>query len=133
MLYINPNTVSPKIYIDFTKLLFEVSGISVLDDPRAFYQPVISYVENNFYQVKDSIYQRGNPSLTLHFYLRETGIYDLLMIRQLDHVLHKISEFKTYIIWYYNPFIESTVETGKEVENTFLNTVRLVKDSVHIK
>lgn len=129
MLYINAPPSSPKVVIDFTQILFEISGNSCVDEPLAFYQPIFKYIDDNFYQVKDSIYQRANPSLTLHFYLRHVGLRDIEMIRQIDGQFFPIQEFKTYVHWHYNPNDEESVERANNVQRTFLNPIRLIPDS----
>lgn len=130
MLYINASHNSPKVVIDFTQILFEISGDSCVDEPLAFYNPIFQYIDSHFYQVKDSIYQRANPSLTLHFYLRYVGLQDIEMIRQIDGIFFPIQEFKTYIRWYYNPNDDESVERANNVQNTFLNPIRIIPNSV---
>ena len=132
MLYIKASNNSPKIVIDFSQILFEISGDTFLDEPLTFYQPVFQYIYSNFYQVKDSIYQRGNPSLTLHFYLRYIGLQDIEMIRQIDWIFFDIQEFTTFIYWYYNPENHESFEQANDVKNTFLNHVRLIPNSVDV-
>ncbi len=60
MFYKNATNNSPKIIIDFPKLLFEMSGCSNVENALQFYQPVFNYVANNFYQIKNTIYQKKN-------------------------------------------------------------------------
>jgi hypothetical protein len=130
MLYILATDKSPKIYIDFTQVLFEVSGSSNLDNPEEFYQPVFQYICDNFYQVKDSIYQRSSPSLTLHFYINHLGQKDFEMLQKMDSFLSKVEEFKTYVFWYYKPDQIESVEQANKVKSSFSNYVRLIENSV---
>lgn len=131
MLSIMPTDKSPKIIIDFTTLLFEVSGSSILDEAVLFYKPIFEYIYENFYQVANSIYHYQSVSLTLHFYLREIGEQDLQMIRKIDDLFFKIQEFKTYIYWYYDYNNPNAHKIAEEVQQTFKNNVRLIGNSVH--
>lgn len=128
MLYIQASTNSPKVIIDFTKLLFEINGNSYIDDPLIFYKPVLEYIETNFYQIKDSIYHYRSISITLHFYIKYINWQNLEIIRQIDCFFSRIKEFDTYIYWYYNSESEDQTETAVDVEQTFLNKVRLIKN-----
>lgn len=132
MFYKNATNNSPKIIIDFPKLLFEMSGCSNVENALQFYQPVFNYVANNFYQIKNTIYQKKNPSITLHFYLKYVGMQDVEMLRQLDSIFFKIKEFNTFIYWYYNPHNTENVELANDIKLTFLNHVRLIENSVHV-
>lgn len=132
MYSVGPGENSPKIIINFEELLFEISGISMLDDPDAFYEPMMAYVRDHFYQVSQSVYDRGAPSLTIHFYLSQTGDSDLHVLQKLDGFMHEISEFRTFIYWYYNPAKPKASETALKVQQTFKNPVRLIENSVHV-
>lgn len=127
----NDNT--PQIIIDFQQLLFEISGNSAASDPAAFYQPVLDYIYDNFYEVNNSIYQRSSPQLTLHFYMGTIAHADMEMIRKIDELLNRIKEFTTYIYWYFHPERKESIEQGEWVKLQFLNPTRLISDSVHIK
>lgn len=128
--YLEATDNSPKVVIDLPALLFEVSGISAMSDPRPFYEQIFRHLDEHLHEVASSIYQRGEPQLTLHFYLRYAAMADLLMLRQLDKQLSGIQLFKTYIYWYYNPDLEDTVDLAREVSQTFLNPVRLIYHSL---
>lgn len=130
-IYIKETKNSPKIVIDFPKLLFEISGVSTLENPLLFYQPIFNYISADFYQIKDSIYQRNTTSITLHFYLKYAGMQDVEMIREIDRLFFQIKEFTTYIYWHYNPYNPESVELANDIKNTFLNYVRLIEDNVH--
>ncbi|MCU0439254.1 MAG: DUF1987 domain-containing protein [Raineya sp.] len=130
MIYIEASKNSPKVYIDFEQLLFEISGISVLDEPLAFYQKIFKYIENDFYLVKNALFQNEKkPNLTLHFYLRYIGVQDKEMLRQIDWLFFHIKEFTTFIYWYYNPEDEDQVELANDIQSKFLNQVRLIHHS----
>ncbi len=124
---------TPQIIIDFPQLLFEVSGNSTADDPAAFYQPVLDYIYNNFYEISQSICQRSSPQITLHFYLGTIAPADLEMIRKIDELLNGIKEFTTYNCWYFHPGKKESIEQGERVKAMFLNSTRLIADSVHVK
>jgi len=124
---------TPQIIIDFPQLLFEVSGNSTADDPAAFYQPVLDYIYNNFYEISQSICQRSSPQITLHFYLGTIAPADLEMIRKIDELLNGIKEFTTYNCWYFHPGKKESIEQGERVKALFLNSTRLIADSVHVK
>ena len=124
---------TPQIIIDFPQLLFEISGNSAASDPAAFYQPVLDYIYDNFYEVNNSIYQRSSPQLTLHFYMGTIAPADLEMIRKIDELLNRINEFTTYIYWYFHPERKESIEQGERVKSLFLNSTRLISDSVHVK
>ena len=124
---------TPQIIIDFPQLLFEVSGNSTADDPAAFYQPVLDYIYNNFYEISQSICQRSSPQITLHFYLGTIAPADLEMIRKIDELLNGIKEFTTYNCWYFHPDKKESIEQGERVKALFLNSTRLIADSVHVK
>lgn len=132
MLYIKPTSNSPKIVVDFSSLLFEVSGISKLENALEFYQPVFDYINDNFFQIKDSIYQRNTVSITLHFYIKYAGIQDILMLRQIDWLFSRCKEFTTYIYWYYNPYKTDSIELANDINHTFLNNVRLIEHSLNL-
>lgn len=124
---------TPQIIIDFPQLLFEMSGNSTANDPAAFYQPVLDYIYSNFYEVNNSIHQRSSPQLTLHFYMGSIAPADLEMIRKIDELFHRINEFTTYNYWYFHPGKEESIEQGEKIKTLFLNTTRLIADSVHVK
>lgn len=132
MLYINETFSSPKVVINFPELLFEISGVSMVDDPESFYEPVFNHIDEHYYQVLNSIYQRSSPQLTLHFYMKETGAADMEIFRKIDKRFSEIGEFTTYIYWYYNPGKETSVKCAVEVEKTFTNSTRLIQNSVHV-
>lgn len=125
-------TNTPQIIIDFPQLLFEISGNSAASDPASFYQPVLDYVYNNFYEVNNSIHQRSSPQLTLHFYMGTIAPADLEMIRKIDELFHRIKEFTTYNYWYFHPDRKESIEQGEWVKGKFLNQTRLIADSVHV-
>lgn len=124
---------TPQIIIDFPQLLFEISGNSAADDPAAFYQHVLDYIYNNFYEISNSSYQRSSPQITLHFYMGKVSPADLEMIRKIDEQLNGIKEFTTYNYWYFHPDKKESIEQGERVKALFLNSTRLIADSVHIK
>ena len=124
---------TPQIIIDFPQLLFEISGNSTADDPAAFYQPVLDYIYNNFYEISNSSYQRSSPQITLHFYMGTIAPADLEMIRKIDEQLNGIKEFTTYNCWYFHPDKKESIEQGERVKALFLNSTRLIADSVHVK
>lgn len=124
---------TPQIIIDFPQLLFEMSGNSTSNDPATFYQPVLDYIYSNFYEVNNSIHQRSSPQLTLHFYMGSIAPADLEMIRKIDELFHRINEFTTYNYWYFHPGKEESIEQGEKIKTLFLNTTRLIADSVHVK
>lgn len=126
MLYIKATARSPKVVIDFRQVLFEISGNSYIDEPLTFYQPIFQYITENFYEVHNSTYYRGAPKLTLHFYLEYVSAQNVLMLRQLDWMFYQIKEFSTYVYWYYDPNEEAEVALALDVQETFLNPVRLI-------
>lgn len=132
MYSVRPGEKTPKIIINFQELLFEISGVSMHDDPEAFYEPMMAYIRDNFYQVSQSVYSPGAPSLTLQFYLSQTGEADLQALQKLDHFMHGITEFRTFIYWYYNPQKPASVATATRVQQHFQNPVRLIENSVHV-
>lgn len=132
MLSIKPTSNSPKIIIDFKEVLFEVSGVSKLEDPATFYNPVLRYIQDNFFDVQNSIHYSGAPSLTIHFYLSEVADRDLEMIAQIDDFLSRVSEFRTYIYWYFNDEKPLSVSTAERVKQTFKNFTRLIKNNVWV-
>ena len=124
---------TPQIIIDFPQLLFEISGNSAADDPAAFYQHVLDYIYNNFYEISYSSYQRSSPQITLHFYMGKVSPADLEMIRKIDEQLNGIKEFTTYNYWYFHLDKKESIEQGERVKALFLNSTRLIADSVHVK
>jgi hypothetical protein len=132
MLFIQQTEKSPKVNIDFTQVLFEVSGTSCMEDPSPFYNHILEYISSNFYEVQQSTYYPGKPNLVLHFYMRNIGWNDIEMIRKIDAFLFSIDEFKTAICWYYNPAKNVLAEKAFFMRDNCLNRVRLVEDSVHV-
>lgn len=126
-------TNTPQIIIDLPQLLFEISGNSAASDPADFYQPVLDYIYENFYEVNNSIYQRSSPQLTLHFYMGTIATGDLEMIRKIDELFNGIKEFTTYNYWYFHPGKKESIEQAEHAKSLFLNSTRLIADSVHIK
>nr|HPH32722.1 hypothetical protein [Chitinophagaceae bacterium] len=81
----------------------------------------------------NSSYQRSSPQITLHFYMGMIASTDLEMIRKIDELFNGIKEFTTYNYWYFHPGIKESIEQGERVKSLFLNSTRLISDSVHIK
>jgi hypothetical protein len=131
-LTIKETNTSPTVIINFSELLFEISGVSLMDEPSSFYEQIFSYIDTHYYQVVQSIYQRTSPQLTLHFYMKQIGPADMQMFRKIDKQFSEIGEFTTYVYWYYNPNKEDSVLLADEVEKTFINPTRLIPNSVHV-
>lgn len=131
-LSIKETDTSPTVIINFPELLFEISGVSLMDEPASFYEQIFSYIDTNYYQVVKSIHQRNSPQLTLHFYMKKIGNADMEMFRKTDKLFSEIGEFTTYVYWYYNPNKEDSVLQAQKVEKTFINPTRLIPNSVHV-
>lgn len=129
MFYLNATEFSPKIVINFNEILFEMSGTSKLEDPNAFYQPVIEYVKTNFFEVQNSIHYSGEPRLTLHFYMKKVDPGDMEKIREIVEFIASIQEFRSGVYWYYNPNDENSTRQAQEVKQTFAAQVRLLENT----
>jgi len=127
--YLHPTENSPVVIIDFPTLLFEARGNFLVEKPDAFYAPIFQYIYSNFYQIKNSIYFRDIPTLTLHLYIRKINAANYMKIKELDQIFFSIKEFKTYIYWYHNPTNLLSKRQAEHAFEHFNNSVRLITNT----
>ncbi|MCS6823694.1 MAG: DUF1987 domain-containing protein [Cytophagaceae bacterium] len=95
---------TPRIFLDKSKNIFEISGRSLPEDAAEFYKPIIQWLSD---YAKDP-----NPSTELIIKLEYFNTASSKLI--LD-VLSKLEEIKnSKVIWYYYEEDEDMKEAGEE-------------------
>ena len=115
-LLITPNDFSPKVVLDPTNNVFEISGKSIIENTNKFYNPILQWLEeykNLLYLGKDKLDKAAFCVFRFNLdYINSTSvkaIKDVLI--QLD----KIAQDGNKILakWYYDKYDEDMKELGK--------------------
>ncbi len=103
---------TPRVLVNFEEGIILLAGISIPEDPYAFYSPVNVEIEKYM--------EAPLPKTTLEFKLEYFNTSSTLVIRNLIRDLSQ-SEAKTelYVKWYYEEYDEDMKEAGDEFRMLF--------------
>ena len=111
-LKIEATAKTPKLKVNPSKGLVHVSGISIPEDPRAFYQPFIDAI--------DTYMESPNDKTLVEFKLEYFNTSTTLIIR---NIIRRIEELKAVsklkIKWYFEEDDEDMEEVGGEFKVLF--------------
>ncbi len=103
---------TPRVLVNFEEGIILLAGISIPEDPYAFYSPVNVEI--------DKYMESPLPKTILEFKLEYFNTSSTLVIRNLIRDLSQ-SEAKTelYVKWYYEEYDEDMKEAGDEFRMLF--------------
>ncbi len=103
---------TPRVSVDFDKGKITLAGISIPEDPYAFYSPVNNEIDKYLDAPKDKT--------TLEFKLEYFNTSSTLIIRNL---IRKLSQSATNteltVMWFYEEYDEDMKEAGDEFKLLF--------------
>ena len=111
-LKIEATAKTPKLKVNHAKGLIHISGISIPEDPRAFYQP--------FHDAIDAYIANPHEKTLVEFKLEYFNTSTTLIIRNLIRKLQLLnSKTKLKICWFYEEDDEDMQEVGGELKLLF--------------
>ena len=103
---------TPKVLVNFEEGIILLAGISIPEDPYAFYSPVNEEI--------DKYMETPLPKTTLEFKLEYFNTSSTLVIRNLIRDLSQNnSKTELFIKWYYEEYDEDMKEAGDEFRMLF--------------
>ena len=103
---IEPTKYSPRVELDPKGVIY-IQGRSIIEDPFAFYGPVLSWVKN-----------ASSTSLRVEIKLEYLNTSSSIQIYKLLSIIQENYESSNVTIsWYYEEDDEDTYELGKEFES----------------
>ena len=107
-LYLSGTQETPEIVFDKTKSEFRVSGKSYIEDARAHYMSVISWLEE--------YHKNPNPFTTFKFELEYVNTSSSKIIHDILNILENmhLDEHDVSIEWHYYPEDEDILDLGQE-------------------
>jgi hypothetical protein len=103
---------TPKVLVNFEEGTILLAGISIPEDPYAFYSPVNEEI--------DKYMETPLPKTTLEFKLEYFNTSSTLVIRNLIRDLSQNnSKTELFIKWYYEEYDEDMKEAGDEFRMLF--------------
>lgn len=103
---------TPKVLVNFDEGVILLAGISIPEDPYAFYNPVIEEIEAYLLAPKDNT--------RLEFKLEYFNTSSTLVIRNLIRdISQQITNTNLKILWYYEEYDDDMKEAGEEFKLLF--------------
>jgi hypothetical protein len=103
---------TPKVLVNFDEGIILLAGISIPEDPYAFYNPVIEEIEAYLLAPKENT--------RLEFKLEYFNTSSTLVIRNLIRdISQHITNTKLKIYWYYEEYDDDMKEAGEEFRLLF--------------
>ena len=103
---------TPKVLVNFEEGIILLAGISIPEDPYAFYNPVIEEIEAYLLAPKENT--------RLEFKLEYFNTSSTLVIRNLIRdISQQITNTKLKIYWYYEEYDDDMTEAGEEFRLLF--------------
>lgn len=103
---------TPKVLVNFEEGIILLAGISIPEDPYAFYNPVIEEIEAYLLAPKENT--------RLEFKLEYFNTSSTLVIRNLIRdISQQITNTKLKIYWYYEECDDDMKEAGEEFRLLF--------------
>ncbi len=103
---------TPKVLVNFDEGIILLAGISIPEDPYAFYNPVIEEIEAYLLAPKDNT--------RLEFKLEYFNTSSTLVIRNLIRdISQQITNTNLKILWYYEEYDDDMKEAGEEFKLLF--------------
>ncbi|MCF8435157.1 MAG: DUF1987 domain-containing protein [Crocinitomicaceae bacterium] len=103
---------TPKVLVNFEEGIILLAGISIPEDPYAFYNPVIEEIEAYLLAPKENT--------RLEFKLEYFNTSSTLVIRNLIRdISQQITNTKLKIYWYYEEYDDDMKEAGEEFRLLF--------------
>jgi hypothetical protein len=119
-LIIKETTATPKIILDYGKLIFEMTGCSRPEDVRDFYIPIIIWLEKFKNNISDDkIKAHQNSPLVFKFkfdYFNSSSAKFILDILVLINQIH-LAGLNIKINWVYDENDEDMREVGEELSD----------------
>lgn len=100
---------TPKIVLDKTNGVFEISGRSLPEDSAEFYQPILDWL--------DAYADNPNAATEFMFKLEYFNTASSKLILDVLSKLEKLEEDSTLVRWYYHEDDEDMLEAGEEFED----------------
>lgn len=118
-LYLASNYEAPEVNLDAQANIFTIEGRSLIENPVAFYQPVLEWLKK---------YAQEPNELTevlfkLKYFNSASSKFILQIILALDKI-HKAGN-KVIVHWYYLPEDEEMKETGEEYRDYVSYEIKL--------
>ncbi len=112
LLKIEATAKTPKLKVNPSKGLIQLSGISIPEDPRAFYEP--------FQEAIDAYIKDPREKTLVEFKLEYFNTSTTLIIRNLLRKLSELQERTELVIkWYFEEDDEDMSEVGGELKVLF--------------
>jgi hypothetical protein len=100
---------TPKVLLDKTHGIFEISGRSLPEDSAEFYQPILDWL--------DEYAKAPNDATEFMFKLEYFNTASSKLILDVLSKLEKLEEESTLVKWFYHEDDEDMLEAGEEFED----------------
>jgi len=107
-----PEEDTPPVLLDKENEIFEISGLSLLENPKKFYEPIICWLEEYI----------QNPSEQTVFtfklkYFNTTSAKEIVRLYQILKKLYESKKSQVKILWYYSKEDEGLRDFGNNLLN----------------
>lgn len=119
-LRIEPTHKTPKVYLDPTEKVFEVSGRSIPEDSVGFYKPILDWLDEYGKSPAESTLFK----FELEYFNTSSSKNILEMLKKLEEIYQSGNDVK--ISWYYDEDDEDMEETGEDYKALLSVPVELV-------
>ena len=117
-LYREPSNYTPEIDFDPEKEKFKMAGISRPEDAYAFYEPILSWVEEYVNTVLEKSEQNklSNDTFTILFDFKYMNSSSSKYIFQIISNFKKIyqKQLNVHVYWYYDDIDDQILEDGED-------------------
>jgi len=100
---------TPKVVLDKSNGIFEISGRSLPEDSAEFYQPILDWLE--------AYADDPNAATEFMFKLEYFNTASSKLILDVLSKLERLDEDSTLVKWYYHEDDEDMLEAGEEFED----------------